>query len=487
MKKKLILLSRILLAGLFLMVVSCKKNADISPETLKQQKWANEIYLNMQQIYLWNDALPATFDSTKYTAQSALDYLISLKINPTTGQPIDRYSFLDKIGNLSGQLTTGTASGDYGFMVVPAYNLNNQVSFYVNYVYKNSPAGLSGVQRSYEITKINGSTAVHPGIDNQGYLDTASVGYKNMVNALFYSSTASFTFTRNDGTTLDATLSTNNYSINSVLFDSIYTLANNSKAGYVVFNQFLGTPSETELSAVINYFQTNGVSNIIVDLRYNGGGSVSTSEYFCNLLVPSSATGNVMYKYKMNNPLTQYYISQNYDLSTYIKKEGTFQPQKIYFIVSSRTASASELLINNLRPYYTGNIYLIGETTYGKPCGFWTTPIGYTDTQTTPKEGYDLYAISFETVNANNQGGYYTGMTPGSTDYPGITAHDSFFLPWGDPTDGCLSEALYHLQNGAFKVRSISKSRAVNTTPFSTIDRQFNGMIDFRKHFRTNL
>lgn len=282
---------------------------------------------------------------------------------------------------------------------------------------------------------------------------------------------------------LDASLNVASYSINSVLYDAVLEVGS-KKVGYLVFNQFLGTSSQTELSNSIAKFETNGVQYVIVDLRYNGGGSVETCEKFCNLLAPPSANGKIMYSYKMNPELTQYYASEKYSLTSTFTKANSFQPIKIYFIVSGGTASAAELLINNLRPYYNGNLYLIGQTTYGKPCGFWATPIGYTDTQTTPKEGYDLYAVSFESVNANNEGGYYAGMTPGTAKYPGIKAYDSYNLSWGDVNDACLAQAISHISSGAFKISTQSKVKSVNVTPVSNLDRQFKGMIDFRKHLK---
>ena len=475
----------ILIPVLFLFVFySCKKD-EVTPVLTQEQKWTEEIFLAMKDIYLWDDALPATLDASKYsTAQDGLDYLSSLKINSETGKAIDHYSFLDKIGNLSGEITQGTASSDYGFMVLAGYNSLNQVSFFVNYVYKNSPAGMAGVARSYEIVSINGSTAVHPEVDSQGYLVSTSAGYTNMVNALFSSTTASFGFKKPDGTTFTTSLNVASYSINSVLCDSVYTVGT-KKVGYVVFNQFLGASSQTELTNTINKFQDRGVQYLIVDLRYNGGGSVETCEKFSSMIAPSTANGKTMYTYKMNPALTQYYVSQNENFTTNFTKPNSFQPTAIYFIVSSGTASASELLINNLRPYYTGNLFLIGATTYGKPCGFWATPIGYTDKQTTTKEGYDLYAVSFEMVNANNEGGYYAGMTPGTAKYPGILAYDSYNLPWGDVNDARLAQAINRISTGAFKVSStLSKAKSVNVTPLSTIDRQFKGMIEFRKQFK---
>jgi len=472
---------------IFLLLVllnSCKKD-EVTLVLTQEQKWNSEVFTAMQSIYLWNDALPATLDPAKYsTTEKALEYLTGLKINPTTGKAIDHYSFLDKIGNLSGEITQGTASGDYGFMVTPGYNESQQVSFFVNYVYKNSPAGLAGVVRSQEIVSINGSTAVHPEVDNQGYLVSTSAGYTNMVNALFTSTSASFGFKRSNGTTFTTSLSVGAYSINTVLCDSVFTVGT-KKVGYMVFNQFLGASSQTELTNTINKFQDSGVKYLIVDLRYNGGGSVETCEKFSSMLAPVSANAKMMYTYKMNTALTEYYTAKNENFSTNFTKTNTFEPTELYFIVSGSTASASELLINNLLPYYSGKLFLIGGTTYGKPCGFWSTPIGYTEKQTTTKEGYDLYAVSFETVNANNEGGYYAGMTPGSTKYNGVAAYDSYYLDWGNVNDLCLAQAINHISGGAFKVpSSLQKAKQVLATPSNSIDRQFKGMIDFRKHMK---
>ena len=475
----------ILFPFLFLFLFnSCRKD-EVTLVLTPQQKWTSEVFTTMQAIYLWNDALPAKLDTAKYnTAEKALEYLSGLKINPTTGQAIDHYSFLDKIGNLSGEISQGTSSGDYGFMIVAGYNASGQVSFFVNYVYKNSPAGKAGVVRSSEIISINGSSDVHPGVDSQGYLDAHSAGYTNIVNALFSSTSASFGFKKSNGTTLTTSLNVASYSINSVLCDSVYAVGT-KKVGYVVFNQFLGASSQTELTNTINKFQTGGVKYVIVDLRYNGGGSVETCEKFSSMLAPVSANAKMMYTYKMNTALTEYYTAKNENFSTNFTKTNTFEPTELYFIVSGSTASASELLINNLLPYYSGKLFLIGGTTYGKPCGFWSTPIGYTEKQTTTKEGYDLYAVSFETVNANNEGGYYAGMTPGSTKYNGVAAYDSYYLDWGNVNDLCLAQAINHISGGAFKVpSSLQKAKQVLATPSNSIDRQFKGMIDFRKHMK---
>lgn len=475
----------ILVSLIFLVVfTSCVDEEEYDGRSLaeKERQWSLDVFSSMKSIYLWNDTLPASLDTTRYnTPEKTLGYLSGLKINPATGQSIDHYSFLDKIGNLSGEINQGTSSGDFGFMVTAAYNAFNQVSFFVTYVYKNSPAGMAGVARSYEIVRINESDVVHPEVTGEGYLDPTSPGYINMENALFNAKTASFVFKRPDESLLTTVLTANSYAINSILYDTLFTVESRN-VGYMVFNQFLGTIAQTELSSTINVFQNAGVEDLIVDLRYNGGGSLETCDYFSNLIAPSEADEKLMYSFIMNPELTQYYESRNEILTTNFDKKNTFQPATIYFIVSGGTASASELLINNLLPYYTGKLFLIGQTTYGKPCGFWATPIGYTENQKKPKEGYDLYAVSFELVNAKGEGGYYTGMSPGTTQYPGVSAFDSFWLPWGDLNDACLAQAISHILGGSFNTASAPvRVNAVREKPAFTLNRQFKGMIDFRK------
>lgn len=475
-------IGRILLVPVAMSMALSSCSKDSSTDNTKEQEWAAQIYYNMKYIYLWNSALPTSFDETKYSkAQDAFDYLTGLKISSETGTAIDRYSFLDEVGNLSGELGTGVATGDLGFMVGAAYNSSRQLSFFVTYVYKNSPAGLAGVQRGDEITQINGSNSVHPTVGSDGYLVTTSAGYVNLVTALWGGSTASFLFKHTNGGVLTTTLKPASYTINSVLKDSIYS-SGTEKIGYMVFNQFLDSTSRVEINKTIARFSANNVSRLVIDIRYNTGGSVATCEAFCNLVAPTSANGKLMYSYKFNDYMAAEFAKQNESTQTYFEKTNSFQPKSIYFIVSDNTASASELLINNLRPYFSGNIYLIGSTTYGKPCGFWATPIGYDENQTTTKEGYDMYAVSFETRNANSEGGYYSGMTPGTSQYPGVTTADNYLLNWGDTSDPSLSQALYHIANGSFRTGSMQVRAAVSQPAIKVPSQRFNGMIDFRKH-----
>ena len=104
-------------------------------------------------------------------------------------------------------------------------------------------------------------------------------------------------------------------------------------------------------------------------------------------------------------------------------KSGTLAVNRVFFIVSGQTASASELTMNNLRPEM--DVQFIGDTTYGKPVGFFAVNINK----------YQLYTPEFSTVNSANQGGYYSGFMPGTATYPGVEDYDDVSKDFGDPTE----------------------------------------------------
>lgn len=124
-----------------------------------------------------------------------------------------------------------------------------------------------------------------------------------------------------------------------------------------------------------------------------------------------------------------------YNSSTYFKKLGSLNLGRIFFIVTSGTASASELLINNLKPYM--DVKLIGPTnTHGKPVGFFPIPVG----------DWYIFPVSFRSTNANGNGNYFSGFAPDSKVNDGLTKD------WGDITELCLASAIKYINSGAFRL-----------------------------------
>lgn len=430
--------------------------------------------------YYWYSSIPK-LDPLSSSYDSAGVLLAKMKtyaINPSTGKPFDKYSFLDQ-GAVAGEIQQGVA-GDIGMQVTYAGDGTPQnTSLYVLFADKNSPAGKVGVTRGYQITGINGT-------NNVSYDGSNGPNVTNVKNAVYNDASASFTFKRPDGSSFTTTLAKEVYNINPVLFDTVYTVGA-KKTGYFVFNSFAavdngGGPTLTkqELKRVFNKFQSAGISDLIVDLRYNGGGSVGTAEFMDSLIAPASVAGKVMYHYLYNDKLTAQIQQQPDFLETQVRftAGGGLNLDHVFFVGSSHTASASELTINNLKPYM--DVKLVGDTTYGKPVGFFSFHLtDYPNGGTTPKFLADLYAINFETRNAKNEGGYFDGLIPDQV------AVDFVNVPWGNPKDDNLAKIFNYISTGAYgrvtarermaQDKSLRKSMPATIHPL-----RFNGMVDYK-------
>ena len=412
------------------------------------------------------DPLSSQYDSAKVLLQKMKTYP-----KGTDGKLIDKYSFLDH-GQVAGEIQQGVA-GDLGMEVTFARNGPTDIVLVVLYADKNGPAGNAGVKRGYQISKINGANVVY---DNNG------PGVQSVVNAIYRDAQASFTFKRQDGTSFTQQLNRAVYPINPVLFDSVYTVSG-KKVGYFVFNTFSNitnnnapTLTKTELDRVFSKFEAAGISNLIVDFRYNGGGSVNTSEYIASKIAPQSAIGKVMYKYKYNDKLTGMATQVGLQDKVLFTTAGNLNLEHVFFIGSDQTASASELTLNNLRPYV--DVKLVGDTTYGKPVGFFSFTISIFKNGV-EKNLADLYAINFETVNSAGQGGFFNGIIPDAL------AGDFVGEPWGGAKDENLVKIFKFVSTGSYArtttMERMSQDKSLRIPVKSAIKPlRFNGMVDYK-------
>ncbi len=475
------------------MVSSCKKDkgSDGAPKQLSDADSLTYLMYNIMQVsvkeggrdlsnnfplYYWYDKVPKLdpLSSTYDSADVLLNQIKTYAINPTTAKPYDKYSFLDKTGAVAGEIQQGVA-GDLGMEVRYAGDgTAAKTSLYVIYADKNSPAGKLGVSRGWKITAVNGNQVIYDGSNGSNV--------KAVINAVYYDASASFTFKKTDGSSQTSTLAKTVYDINPILFDTIYTLGG-KKVGYFVFNSFANvqnsngpTLTKSELDRVFAKFTSAGINSLIVDLRYNGGGAVATTEYIDNMIAPASAQGKEMYHYLYNDKITPHISDFGLSDKINFTNAGGLNLDHVFFIGTSSTASASELTINNLKPYM--DVKLVGETTYGKPVGF----IGLTISDFPngqEKDLADLYSINFETRNANNQGGYFTGLVPDAA------AVDYVDVPWGDPTDDNLGQIFNYVSNGKFGRSGVQERMAKNKSlqisiPSTIHPLRFNGMVNYK-------
>jgi carboxyl-terminal processing protease len=491
--KKIFYFTLVISAGL---LASCSKkpnnnnnnNNGPGPGTALQ-KIQDSVYLYADEDYLWFNQLPSygTFNPRGFTNPSditalsnELDALSQYAINPSTNAPYEysqnspgtaKYSFIDD-GSESAALN-GT-KGDFGFDV--QYNAVNDLR--VEYVYPGSPGGLAGIKRSDEIMSINGSTSIS--YDAPGYGSGTSTNLNYVSNAIYNSQTITMTMQRADLSTYNVNINVGNYNVNPVLKDTILTETNGHKLGYIVFNSFVSDAvADPIINPIFANFAAQGVTDLVVDLRYNGGGYVSTAEHIDNLIVPAAKSGTLMYNtyYNANlvankDPLLGHqwrsgspdYNYGQLDFSVAgnvvnFGKVGALAVNNVFFIITGQTASASELTINNLRPEM--NVQFVGETSYGKPVGFFDIDINK----------YIMFTPEFSVQNSTGQGGYYGGFTPGTSSYPGVNDYDDLTKNWGDPTEGLLADILTYVNTGTYAVHTKviqsldAKSRAFAFNP----------------------
>src|SRR5215204_417731 len=365
------------LAGVVI-VSSCKKEHGVASDPVTvADKIKDTVLLYSKDIYLWNSQIPSSFDPRAYGDPNKIMTAIrAYSQEPGFTQPVDRWSFAIKQtewDNISSGVTQ-----DCGLSVF----FYTDGDLRVKSVEKQSPAGKAGIRRGWRVTKLNGNSNITN--SNSNFI----------IEQVFNSNSTLFTFLKPDGSTADIQLNSATYQEDPIFLDTVYTIGI-KKTGYLVFNSFLGDTNKiySDFQRIFNRFNQEGIGDMIVDLRYNGGGYVAVQSKLANYLVPSAGNGTLMMKQEYNNS------NKQYNSSTFFSKAGSLNPGRIFFIVSNNTASASELLINNLKPYV--DVKLVGPSnTYGKPVGYFPIPV----------DDWYIFPVSFRTTNKNGQGSYFDGI-----------------------------------------------------------------------------
>lgn len=376
----------------------------------------DSVLLYSKDLYLWYNQIPSTFNARSYDDPAKIMTAIrQYSTEPGFSGAVDKWSFGAKQAEWN-NVSSGVSTGDFGLNIF----FKSEGDLRVRQVEKESPAGNAGVHRGWRITAINGNTNI----------TTSNADF--IVKNIYNSSSASVVFQKPDNTSVTMNLTAGVYNEHPVILDSIYNI-NSKKIGYFAFSSFLGDTLETynEFSRIFNKFASANVNDVIIDLRYNGGGYVSVQEKMANWLAPSSANGQLMMKQQFNDKYTQYNSDEMFS------KLGSLNLGRIFFIVSSSTASASELLINNLKPYM--DVKLVGPSkTYGKPVGFFPVPVG----------DWYVFPVSFRTTNKNGEGNYFNGLAVNSQ------VADGLDKDWGDVGETCLQSAISYITNGSFRTQT---------------------------------
>jgi C-terminal processing protease CtpA/Prc len=222
--------------------------------------------------------------------------------------------------------------------------------------------------------------------------------------------------------------------------------------GYLHLRQFINaalTPEDgfSSLADATTLFKEANVTDLIIDLRYNGGGLLSVADTMMDLLAGLTATGEPSFKIQVNDQHPDFNDdTDNWGL--FDERPETFSPVRVAFITSGSTASASELVINGLDPHL--EVVMVGENSFGKQVGQgrWDMHDGVEGLERADCD-VALRLTAFEIVNGENQGGYHQVGLEGTGRFTLCAAEDDIFNPFGDPQETLVATALDWLGTGA--------------------------------------
>jgi carboxyl-terminal processing protease len=401
--RKLILF--ILLISFF--ITSCKKK-DVLPTYTTDEMARDELYDVMNQDYLWYNLMPAVVKEdykTPYTLLEAMRY-----------KALDRWSFIQTYEEFIA-MYSGSFVG-HGIRI----GLDPSDQTRIVQIFSESDLFKKGVRRGWIIKNLNG-TPLAP-----IFLSGDAAAYNSLIGPAQAGITNTFDFQTPEGK--DSTITTTKSSIilNTVITADTLHLST-GVTGYLVFDQFI-PPSNAELDTAFSFFRKSNITSLIVDLRYNGGGDLNVLTNMASYIAGSARINLPFINFTYNDKL----LSEN---STF-KFRSVSAPvnvSKLVFITTRYTASASEDLINGLRPYFNANLVSIGDTTDGKPVGM--NLIQYSNS-------YMFWPITFNVLNSEGHNDFFAGIAPQKYVTDDVT-HD-----FGDKNEACLKEAIYYLENGSF-------------------------------------
>lgn len=349
----------------FCFLYNCSKTEYI-PENLKINDF---VWGGMNAYYKWQSNVPDLSDERFSTRPQLNSYLEGFNspndlFNSLLYQfgTVDRFSWIvdDYIALENSFQGIRTTSGIKG--VVKNYeNGSDSVFVYVRDIVKGSSAEQKGLSRGAIINKVNGQHLLQN-------------NYKNLFSNNTFTVTIADNYNGGNPIAGNTTIEVTKTQIqeNPIRVDKVIQ-QNGKKIGYLMYNQF-STSYDDELNAAFAKFKAQGITDLIVDLRYNGGGSVRTAIYlgsmitgqFKDKLYAQQIWNEKVMKNVDNNRFKSYFTDQinNGEVTETINSVGM---KTVYFIVSENTASASELVINALKPYI--DVKLVGTKTVGKQVG----------------------------------------------------------------------------------------------------------------------
>lgn len=308
--------------------------------------WIQEI---MEEVYLWEAEIPSGLNPEDEEDPFTF-------FDNHVYEEEDNWSWLSDDYYETSDLYNGISSSSGMVFSLSLISDEYTVIGNIEYILPNTPAASEGIKRGDIFTKINNTTL---NLDNYYELITKGGSY-SMTFADVINNTLIERETKN-------ITEIENYQENPVYIDSVYYI-DGKIIGYLMYNGFINEFDDTEIERVFAKFKSENITDLIMDLRYNSGGDVSSEENLANIIAPTSALGEIFSKETWNDLYNQYWIETYGEefLNTLIEEHATNinLTGKLIGLTTSSTASASEGLLNGLEPLL--DFTQIGTTTHGK-------------------------------------------------------------------------------------------------------------------------
>ncbi|KPF65662.1 peptidase S41 [Porphyrobacter sp. AAP60] len=382
-----------------------------------QQDFADSV---LSEWYLFPDLLananPASF--------SDLQAYLDARVAPARAQNRDRgFTFATSIAEENALINSGSSAG-FGVRLV--YDTAARRVF-VAEAYEGASGLAAGLDRGSEIVAIGTTSA-----DLQTVASLfASGGTQAVVNAIGPSTPGTarvLRFVQPDGATIERSITKTDFALDPVSdrYGAVILNDGGKRVGYLNLRTFIVSDAANQLRAAYGQFAGQGVTELIIDLRYNGGGLVNVADTMGDLM-GAGRIGQVWSR----TVLRASKAAQN-ETRAFRSEVNAIAPTRIAFITTRSSASASELVANSMIPYLGNNMALVGSDSFGKPVGQFGFDLTACDLR--------VRAVTFQTVNANNQGEYFTGL--GSVVPNTCRAGDDLLRPLGDPREASIAAAL---------------------------------------------
>lgn len=369
----------------------------------------SKIGCELNRNYLWyrelRNVAPGNYNSAREYFNASL-------------APRDNFSFMLTEQEYQDRYINAVFFG-FGFAT---QRVDNNSALQVLYVYDSGSAAQRGLRRGDKITEIEGISVAEwlAGLDSGRYTNEDIYG-PNQAGVV-----RNFVWRRPDNSSGRADLQKSAVTTNTVMHRSVAEKAG-KRIGYLVFNQFIDL-SETELEQAFRYFDNEQIDELVLDLRYNGGGLIRVANQLSSHIAYPALRDKIFVKYRYNDKNTN---RNNTVLFSPGRGQTLLNLPRLFVLTTPGSCSSSELVINAMSPFI--EVIQIGQTTCGKPVGQIPTQV----------DNFRLFAINFQTVNALDFGDYFNGLQPQCPITPAIAGD------WGVASDPLYAAALDYISTGS--------------------------------------